>query len=157
MIRHLQRNALLAFVAVVFATPALAAPRVIDGSLTAPIAISGTSGGTKPSDCGNLPAQPSQELKVTDRFVQESGYLRIAVEAAGDPTLLIEGPTGRFCILANKDGKKGPEMAGRWLPGTYRIFVGDRKAASAPFKLSISSTANSSSANSVTANSVTAK
>ncbi len=150
MIRHLQRNALLAIVAVVVATPALAAPRVIDGSLTAPIAISGTSGGTKISDCGNLPAQPSQELKITDRFAQESGYLRISVEAPGDPTLLIEGPTGRFCILANKDEKKGPEMAGRWLPGTYRIFVGDRKAASAPYKLSISSTANSVTANSVT-------
>jgi hypothetical protein len=146
MIRSIQRNALLAIAAVVFATPALAAPRVIDGSLTAPIAISGTSGGTKTSDCGNLPAQPSQELQITDRFVQESGYLRIAVEAAGDPTLLIEGPTGRFCILANKDDKKGPEMAGRWLPGTYRISVGDRKA-SAPYKLSISST-NSSPANS---------
>jgi hypothetical protein len=151
MIRHLQRNALLAIVAVVFATPALAAPRVIDGSLSAPIVLSGTSGGTKISDCGNLPAQPSQELQITDRFVQESGYLRIAVEAPGNPTLLIEGPTGRFCILANKDEKKGPEMAGRWLPGTYRISVGDRKAASAPYKLSISSTANSSTANSSTA------
>jgi hypothetical protein len=139
MIRPIQLNAALAIFAVMMATPALAAPRVIDGNLTAPIAISGNSGGTKASDCGNLPTQPSQELQVTDRFVQESGYLRLAVEAAGDPTLLIEGPTGRFCILANKDEKKGPEMAGRWLPGTYRVYVGDRKAGSVPYKLSISS------------------
>lgn len=142
MIRQFQRNAVLAILAVVVATPALAAvPQIIDGNLATPIAVTGTSGGTKASDCGNLTIQPSQQIQITDRFVQDSGYLRIAVEAAGDPTLLIEGPTGRFCILANKEERKGPEMAGRWLPGTYRIWVGDRKAASAPYKLSVYSKA----------------
>lgn len=102
-----------------------------------PLNLQGTSGGTVASDCGNISAQPSQRLQLTEAFISRSGYLRFVVEGQGDPTLLIEGPTGRFCVLSDQAMHQGPEAVGYWLPGTYNIYVGDRSNQRHPYSLSI--------------------
>lgn len=121
------------------ASAAWAAPtQILKDSLAQPMTFQGMSGGAVSSDCGAIPAQPSQELQLTQEFVQASGYLRFTVEGAGgSPTLLIDGPSGRFCVLADRALNKGPEAVGYWLPGTYKIYVGDRESQSHPFTLSI--------------------
>jgi len=118
------------------ASAAVPAAQVVN-QLAQPMSLQGMSGGSVASDCGNISTQPSQELQLTDEFAQTSGYLRFVVEGAGDPTLLIEGPAGRFCVLSDRAMEKGPEAVGYWLPGTYRIYVGDRGAQSHPYELSI--------------------
>lgn len=66
--------------------------------------------------------------KAPDRqFVLESffNYLKIEVNSLEDTTLLIEGPGGVWC---NDDYQgKNPGVAGQWLEGTYRIWVGSYK------------------------------
>ncbi len=119
------------------ATAVSAVPARVVTQLNQPMSLQGMSGGSVASDCGNISAQPSQELQLTDEFAQNSGYLRFVVEGAGDPTLLIEGPAGRFCVLSDHAMDKGPEAVGYWLPGTYKIYVGDREAQSHPYSLSI--------------------
>ena len=89
---------------------------------------SGTSGGPKDSkDCGYIAGAPNLQVQLTQQFT----YLRFTVQGAGQPTLLIEGPGGRFCGL----GK--PEIVGLWKPGLYKIYVGDRTQAQHPFTLSV--------------------
>lgn len=89
---------------------------------------SGTSGGPNDSrDCGYIAGPPNLQIQLTQQFT----YLRFTVQGAGQPTLLIEGPGGRFCGL----GK--PEIAGLWKPGLYNIYVGDRTQAQHPFTLSV--------------------
>ncbi len=119
------------------ATAAVAVPTRLVTQLNQPMSLQGMSGGTVASDCGNISAQPSQQLQLTDEFAETSGYLRFVVEGAGDLTLLIEGPAGRFCVLSDLAMSKGPEAVGYWLPGTYNIYVGDRGAQSYPYNLSI--------------------
>lgn len=88
-----------------------------------PITISGQSGGSKNTrDCGAIAQTPNQVVRVSDRL----DYLRISVEGGGEPTLLVEGPSGRFCVLADELSGSSPEISGVWLPGTYSIYIGDR-------------------------------
>ena len=137
--RHMHRWIIGALAAVLgSATAASAVPARMVSQPAEPMNFEGTSGGTVASDCGNISAQPSQQIQLTDEFTQSSGYLRFVVEGAGDPTLLIEGPAGRFCVLSDRAMDKGPEAVGYWLPGTYNIYVGDREAQSHPYNLSIS-------------------
>jgi hypothetical protein len=103
-----------------------------------PIELEGTSGGLQKSDCGRISDQPSQILEVAGQFP----YLRLRVESAGEPTLLIEGPTGRFCILADSTMGEKPEMSGLWTVGTYQIYIGDRAGEQHHYRLSISSNPN---------------
>ena len=70
------------------ATTAIASPSQILNRLSEPMNLQGMSGGNVASDCGNISAEPSQQLQLTDEFAQTSGYLRFVVEGAGDPTLL---------------------------------------------------------------------
>lgn len=120
------------------ATPAMTQPTAkVLNRLIEPISLQGQSGGPVASDCGYISTQPSQQLQLTQEFAQSSGYLRFVVEGAGDPTLLIEGPAGRFCVLSDRAMNRGPEAVGYWLPGTYQIYVGDRQSQSHPYRLSI--------------------
>ena len=114
--------------------PLRAQPTTIDQS--ANLELSGTGGGPEASDCGFLPSRPSQVLRVTEGFVERSGFLRLAVSGGGQATLLIEGPTGRLCAMASGDCPA--QHAGVWLAGTYRIYIGDRQGGSFPYRLSIS-------------------
>jgi hypothetical protein len=99
-----------------------------------PLVLSGKSGGSVPSNCGNLSATPNQVIQVTDSMP----YLRLTVESQGKPTLLIDGPGGRFCVLGDNYSGGKPEISGFWLAGTYRLYVGDSSNKQYNYMLSIS-------------------
>lgn len=83
--------------------------------------LSGRSGGSqKTPDCGFVSATPNHVINVTERI----NSMTLRVEATGgQPTLLIDGPDGRFCATAT--GGNSPEIPGLWMPGPYKISIGD--------------------------------
>ena len=99
-----------------------------------PLTVSGTSGGGNKSNCGNIAATPNQVIQVT----QSLPYLRLTVESTGKPTLLIDGPGGRFCVLADNYTGGKPEISGFWQAGSYSLYVGDLSQSQHPYTLSIS-------------------
>ncbi|MEC4816481.1 MAG: hypothetical protein SAK29_24920 [Scytonema sp. PMC 1069.18] len=99
-----------------------------------PLVVNGTSGGNRESDCGNISTQPNQVLKITEALP----YLRLTVESSGKPTLLINGPGGRFCVLADNYSGGKPEISGFWQPGEYSLYVGDLSKGQHNYTLSIS-------------------
>lgn len=124
-------------VSLTFTSVCLAEAPVVEISLKSqpePLLVRGTSGGAKNSDCGNIAATPNQVIHVTESLP----YLRLSVETAGEPTLLIEGPGGRFCVLADSYSGGKPEISGYWQEGKYSLYVGDRAKAQHPYTLSIS-------------------
>ncbi len=98
-----------------------------------PLTVSGTSGGPKSSDCGNIAAAPNHLIQVADAIP----YVRLSVQGAGHPTLLMDGPTGHFCVLGDSYSGNSPEISGFLQPGTYSVYVGDRGQGH-PYTLSIS-------------------
>ena len=101
-----------------------------------PQLLKGTSGGSKNSDCGYITESPSQVINVTKALP----YLRLSVQSAGQPTLLIDGPSGRFCALADTYSQKQPEISGFWPEGTYSVYVGNRTPENHSYQLSVSQT-----------------
>lgn len=99
-----------------------------------PLVVRGTSGGAESSDCGNIAATPSQVIQVT----QPLPYLRLTVQSDGQPTLFINGPGGRFCVLGDSYPGGNPEISGYWKAGKYSVYVGDRAQGQHPYTLSIS-------------------
>lgn len=99
-----------------------------------PLTAKGTSGGKNSSNCGYISPAPNQVVKVTAAQVN---YLRVSVQSSGQPTLLIEGPNGRFCVLADNSAGEKPELSGVWVEGIYSIYVGDRLGEQHPYTLSI--------------------
>ncbi len=97
-----------------------------------PLILTGQSGGENSSNCGSISKQPNQVLQLTESM----SYLKLRVEGSGQPTLLIDGPGGRFCVLAESGGK--PEMSGFWTKGIYSIHVGELSAGNHTYILSIS-------------------
>lgn len=95
--------------------------------------LSGTSGGPRNSkDCGFVPAAPSQVITVSGGDLNR---IRLEVNATGgQPTLLVNGPTGRFCTLASGNTL---QMAGVWQQGRYEVSVGDRAGESHSYTLSV--------------------
>ncbi|MEC4806272.1 MAG: hypothetical protein SAJ12_05815 [Jaaginema sp. PMC 1079.18] len=91
--------------------------------------VAGQSGGTTQTpDCGAIAATPNHVITVT----QQINSMHLRVEATGgQPTLLVIGPDSdeRMCAA----GK--PEMPGLWLPGEYRVYVGDRAGESHNYTL----------------------
>jgi hypothetical protein len=98
------------------------------------LVVNGISRGTVPSNCGNITAQPSQVIKVTESLP----YLRLTVESQGKPTLLIDGPGGRFCVLADNYSDNKPELAGFWQLGQYSLYIGNLSPGQFTYNLSIS-------------------
>ena len=96
----------------------------------------GSSGGpNKTRDCGFIASKPNQVINVTERI----NYMRVSLTAfGGQPTLLIKGPNGRFCVISDNVSGVNPQISGVWLPGRYAIYVGDRAGGSHPFDLTIS-------------------
>ncbi len=96
----------------------------------------GRSGGpSKTKDCGFIASKPNQVIDVATRI----NYMRVSVRAdGGQPTLLIKGPNGRFCVIADQVSNINPKISGVWLPGRYEIYVGDRSGESHSFDLTIS-------------------
>lgn len=106
-----------------------------------PLILKGKSGGTVKSNCGNIPTEPNQVIQVTESLP----YLRLTVESEGKPTLLIDGPGGRFCVMADKYSGGKPELSGFWQPGTYSVYVGELDEglqAKSSYALSISQQTN---------------
>jgi hypothetical protein len=101
---------------------------------TDPLILKGKSGGPVTSNCGNITKAPTQVIEVTESLP----YLRLTVESLGKPTLLIEGPGGRFCVLADSYSGDKPEITGFWQPGKYSLFVGELSQAQYNYTLSIS-------------------
>jgi len=100
-----------------------------------PLNISGVSGGPNNSgDCGFVSQAPNHVIQVT----QDLPYWRIAVQTAGAPSLMIQGPRGRFCVLPANAATGNVEFSGYGDKGTYTIFVGDRSQGQHPYSLSIS-------------------
>ncbi|MEM7726251.1 MAG: hypothetical protein AAF208_07740 [Cyanobacteria bacterium P01_A01_bin.45] len=115
--------------------PATAQTVEINSKLQAdPLIIKGTSGGKQRTNCGYVSAQPSKKIKLT----QSLPYLRLTVEGNGQPTLLIDGPGGRFCVLADKFSTDNPEISGYWNKGEYLLYIGEPSQAQYTYTLSIS-------------------
>ena len=104
-----------------------------------PLSVSGVSGGPNNSgDCGFVAQGPNHVIEVT----QDLPYRRIAVQTAGAPSLMIQGPRGRFCVLPANAGAGNVEFSGYGDKGTYTIFVGDRAQGQHPYSLSITQQRN---------------
>ncbi|MBE9038081.1 hypothetical protein [aff. Roholtiella sp. LEGE 12411] len=99
-----------------------------------PLILNGQSGGSIKSNCGNVTAAPNQIIEVTESLP----YLRLTVETKGQPTLLIDGPGGRFCVLADSYSGGKPELSGYWQPGKYLLFIGELSQQQHSYTLSIS-------------------
>ncbi|KYC42876.1 hypothetical protein WA1_12200 [Scytonema hofmannii PCC 7110] len=99
-----------------------------------PLVVNGTSGGKQESNCGKIAEQPSQVIKITKALP----YLRLTVESGGKPTLLIDGPGGRFCVLADSYSGGKPEISGFWQEGNYTLYVGELSQGQYSYRLSIS-------------------
>ena len=100
-----------------------------------PLIVRGKSGGEKSSDCGNIAASPNKIIEVKAPLP----YVRFSVQSQGQPTLLIEGPSGRrFCVLADTEAGESLEVSGYWEAGKYSLYVGDRANGQHPYTLSIS-------------------
>jgi hypothetical protein len=67
---------------------------------------------------GFVDAPPDHTIVLTQYF----NYLSLQVQSTDDTTLVIRGPGGTWC---NDDySGKNPGIAGKWLSGTYEIWVG---------------------------------
>ena len=99
-----------------------------------PMVLNGNSGGTVKSNCGNITTEPNQVIQVTEALP----YLRLTVEGQGKPTLLIDGPGGRFCVMADSYSGGKPELSGYWQPGKYLLFVGELSPEKPSFNYTLS-------------------
>ncbi len=96
-----------------------------------PTIVRGISGGSVPAKTiagradtstgpcvGFMDENPDHSLVLTAFF----NYLSVVVEAPEDTTMVVSGPGGTWC---NDDyAGKNPGIAGQWLPGTYKIWIG---------------------------------
>jgi hypothetical protein len=119
----------VAIAAAVPSNPAHGNP--VQTPLAAPVTVSGTSGGSQASQCGFIPAEPSQVI-----VVDQPSPLRIKLQSQGQPTLWITGPSNR-CVMADSAAGGAIEVPGVWEQGTYSVFVGDMAQGSHPYTLSI--------------------
>lgn len=115
-----------------WASPSRAEQIALGPGFSEPLVRSGVSGGSNNTDCGFLAGSPNHQLSVAQDF----GSLRVEVKGGDGMTLLVSGPSGRFCIPA---ANGVAQMPGYWSAGTYDIYVGDRSAnARQNYQLSIS-------------------
>ncbi|MGE5659832.1 MAG: hypothetical protein ACM37W_24850 [Actinomycetota bacterium] len=127
--------------AVIFATATAVRtqPLQIAPGFPEPLTVSGTSGGPNNSgDCGFIAPGPNLVIQVT----ADLPYWRLRVQTAGSPTLLIQGPTGRFCVLPETSAGGNLQFSGYGNKGSYAVFVGDRARGQHPYSLSISQNRN---------------
>ncbi len=99
-----------------------------------PLTVTGTSGGSQTSKgCGMIGGTPNHVVTLTENF----NYLRFKVQSAGQPTLLIEGPSGTSCVQADKFSGGIIQAPGYWEKGSYQIYIGDRAGGQNPYTLSL--------------------
>ena len=108
--------------------------QAINTPLSAPVELTGQSGGSDSSACGNINRSNGKTIRVTEPFAA----LSFEVESEGDYTLLITGPNGfRECVLAHNHDGGVIQAPGLLDQGQYRVFVGDRSGERHPYTLSI--------------------
>ncbi len=98
-----------------------------------PLEFTGTSANKA---CSNSGATPNHVINLSDDF----SYLRFSVQSSGQPTLLIEGPSGSSCVQADNLSGGKIEAPGYWEKGTYRVYVGDRAGGQNSYTLRITRT-----------------
>ncbi len=98
------------------------------------VVLNGTTGGTVPSNCGKIANTPNHIIQLTKPLP----YLRLTVDSPGQPTLLIDGPGGRFCVLADDYSENLPELSGYFMAGEYSLYVGELSQNQHNYTLSIS-------------------
>lgn len=104
-----------------------------------PLNLRGVSGGpNKSNDCGFIANQPNHVIRVTGAIP----YLKFQVNTTGSPTLLVEGPAGRFCVLPNSPNSGNIELSGHGAQGIYNIYVGDRTQGQHSYSLSLTQKRN---------------
>ncbi|WP_353930810.1 hypothetical protein WJM97_21480 [Okeanomitos corallinicola TIOX110] len=99
-----------------------------------PLVINRTLEGKVQSDCGNITNQPNQIIQIKESLP----YLRLTVEGEGKPTMVIDGPGGRFCVLADNYSQNKPELAGFWQAGNYLLKIGNLSPGQHNYTISIS-------------------
>lgn len=99
-----------------------------------PLIVNGQSEGGVKSNCSNITATPSQVIEVTEPLP----YLRLTVESQGQPILLINGPGGRYCVLADNYSGGKAELSGYWQAGIYSLYIGESSESKHNYTLSIS-------------------
>jgi len=96
-------------------------PTLVRGLSGGEVAASQVSGRaeTVTGPCnGFVDTQPDHTIVLTQYF----NYLSLQVQSTDDTTLVIRGPGGVWC---NDDySGKNPGIAGKWLSGTYQIWIG---------------------------------
>ncbi len=118
-----------------FAIGSAVQAQTIATPLAEPLEMTGQTGGSDPSACGNINRGDGKTIRVTESFAS----LRFEVESEGDYTLLITGPNGfRECVFANNYDGGMIQAPGLLDQGQYEIFVGDRSGESHPYTLLIS-------------------
>ncbi len=108
--------------------------QITPNSQAEPIRLQGTSGGSVSSNCGKIANAPNHVIQLTKPLP----YLRLTVDSPGQPTLLIDGPGGRFCVLADDYSQNQPELTGYWQAGEYSLYIGELSASKHTYTLSIS-------------------
>ncbi|MDP5338918.1 MAG: hypothetical protein NWQ28_10140 [Nodularia sp. (in: cyanobacteria)] len=98
------------------------------------LVLNGTTGGKVPSNCGNIGNTPNQIIQLTKPLP----FLRLTVDSPGQPTLLIDGPGGRFCVMSDNYADNKPEITGYFMAGEYSVYVGDLSQNQYKYTLSIS-------------------
>ena len=126
---------LLALAAVVSTGSAAMAQSAARTPLAAPVEMTGQTGGSEASACGNINPSGAQRVQVTESFAS----LEFEVQSQGNYTLLIKGPGGfEECVFAHNYNNGAIKSPGLLNQGEYRVFVGDRDGESHPYTLSIS-------------------
>lgn len=126
---------LLIALAVLTIGSAAKAQSVTRTPLSAPVELTGQSGGSESSTCGNINPAASQVVRITEPFAS----LDFKVQSQGDYTLLITGPGGfKECVFAHNYDGGVIQAPGLLNQGEYQVYVGDRRGESHPYTLSIS-------------------
>lgn len=89
-------------------------------------------------NCNATPTAANWVIEMTRPFP----YLRFTIQSEGEPVLIIEGPGGRFCVLADNYSGDNPEISGLWDAGTYNIYIGNRTPGDYSYTLNISQKPN---------------
>lgn len=105
--------------------------QTIQTPLSAPVTVTGNSGGGQSSQCGFVADSPNQVI-----VVNQPTPIRFKLESQGQPTLWITGPVDR-CVMADSLSGGMIELPGVWEQGTYSVYVGDFNQGSFPFTLLI--------------------
>ena len=89
-------------------------------------------------NCDSTPQNPHWKIEMTEPFP----YLRFSIQSEGEPVLIIDGPGGRFCVLADNYSGDHPEMSGLWDAGEYKIYIGNLTPGEYSYTLTISQNPN---------------